>query len=73
MVTISAIYEKGKLRLLEALDLEEGQQVMITIQDHTPPAARDLLTLPVEERNRLLAEAAAKAEDSYRNDPGLSI
>ena len=31
--TVEAIYEKGVLRLLEPLDLAEGQRVRVTVDD----------------------------------------
>lgn len=36
------------------------------------PTARELLKLPLEERNRILAQQAAHAEYFYRNDPDLT-
>lgn len=35
-------------------------------------SARELLQLPLEERNRILEAQAAKAEAFYRNDPELT-
>ena len=76
---IRAVFEHGKLRLLDPVDLEEGQQVGIAILKEEKAvekpdgvlSARDLLKLPQEERNRLLAEAAARAEEDYRTDSNL--
>lgn len=45
-ITVNAIYENGKLVLLEPLDLQEGQQVQVTIlteRDRVLAALKDLL------------------------------
>ena len=81
MVTpIRAVYEHGQLRLLDPVELRDGQRVNIAIlaeeQTKQGPigtvSARDLLQLPIEERNRVLAEAAVRAEEYYRSDPDLT-
>lgn len=81
MNSFRAIFEEGRLRLLDPVDLEEGEQVSIAILKEAKAvekpdgtlSARDLLKLPLEERNRLLAEAAARAEEDYRTDPNLIV
>ena len=81
MVTsIRAVYEHGKLRLLDPVELENGQRVNIAILDKEQAdqrtggriSARELLRMPIEERNRIMAEAAARAEKDYRSDPDLT-
>jgi len=77
---VRAVFEKGRLRLLDPVDLEEGEQVCIAIlkeekagtKSSRPLSARELIKLPLEERNRILAEAAARAEEDYRTDPDLA-
>ena len=78
--SIRAVYEHGNLRLLDPVDLAEGEKVSLsiereaeqTIQPGKPLTARDLLRLPLDEQDRLLEEAAIKAEPYYRNDPDLT-
>jgi predicted DNA-binding antitoxin AbrB/MazE fold protein len=36
MVTVRAIYENGKLRLLDEVDLEEGQEFEIILKSTSP-------------------------------------
>ena len=74
---VRAIFEKVWLRLLDRVDLEEGEQVSIPILKREKAggksggalSARDFLKLPVAERTRLMAEAAALAEQDYRTIP----
>lgn len=45
-ITVNAIYENGKLVLLEPLDLQEGQQVQVTVlteRDRVRAALKDIL------------------------------
>ncbi len=78
MDSIRAVYQDGHLRLLDPVDLADGEQVSIAIirgRGQQPPArltARELLRLPLEERNRILVEAAARAEKDYRTNPDLT-
>ncbi len=81
MVTpIRAVYEHGQLRLLDPVKLRDGQQVNIAILEEERArqgfggrlSARELLRLPIEERNEVMAEAAGRAEEDYRNDPDLT-
>jgi predicted DNA-binding antitoxin AbrB/MazE fold protein len=78
---IRAVYEDGRLRLLDPVDLAEGEQVSIAIlrergrvRDRPVGAlsARNLLKLPAEQRDRILEGAAARAEEDYRTDPDLT-
>ena len=63
--TIAAIYEKGLLRPLEPLDLNEGTRVNIVVVDSAAAAFAQLAAiaaLPLEiERD----EAAARDHDRY--------
>ncbi len=79
--SIRAVYESGHLRLLDPVDLAEGEQVNVAILKETgdigahPRArmpARDLMKLPPAERNRILEAQAARAEASYRTDSLLT-
>jgi predicted DNA-binding antitoxin AbrB/MazE fold protein len=77
---IRAIYEHGSFRLLDPVDLTEGEKVNLsieraTLQNDQPGnrlSARDILKLPLAEQDRLLEEAAVKTEMYYRNDPDLT-
>ena len=79
---IRAIFESGHLRLLDPVDLAEGQQVNVAIledqegknpsETHVHLSARDLMKLPLAERNRILEERATRAEAYYRSDPALT-
>jgi predicted DNA-binding antitoxin AbrB/MazE fold protein len=79
-MSIRAVYERGQLRLLDPVDLEDGAEVNVTItraEESHPQAssrlsARDLLKMPVEERSRIMALAAARAEECYQNDSALT-
>ena len=51
--------------------VQEEQSAPVTLSGRTP-TARELLKLPLEERNRILSAQAAKAEVFYRTDPDLT-
>jgi predicted DNA-binding antitoxin AbrB/MazE fold protein len=75
---IRAVYERGQLRLLEQVDLNDGEQVEVTIQRGAVEkqagkrlSAREMMKLPIEERDKLLAAASSKAESAY-DDPELT-
>ena len=38
VVSVRAVYQEGQLRLLDPVDLAEGQIVDVTIQSESPPA-----------------------------------
>ena len=47
--------------------------IITQIEPHGRPwTAAELRTLPREQRNAILAEAAARAEPEYRNNPDLT-
>lgn len=76
---LRAIFENGQLRLLDPVDLQEGQEVNIAIlgeekapQGQVKLTAQDLLKLPLDERGKYLASMAAQAEEDYRSDPNLT-
>ena len=52
MATIRARYEKGVLTPLEPLDLEEGKEVVVSIEDAPPPAKGKESILEMFERLR---------------------
>ena len=76
---VRAIYENGRLRLLDPVSLKDGEQVSITIlpvaeshgislepDGNTPrPSARDLLKMAAGERDQALAAAADQAAQDY--------
>jgi predicted DNA-binding antitoxin AbrB/MazE fold protein len=79
--SIRAVFESGHLRLLDPVDLSEGEHVHVAILKDSEPSnagprgrisARELMKLPLDERNRILAEQASIAETHYRNDPDLT-
>jgi predicted DNA-binding antitoxin AbrB/MazE fold protein len=53
---VQAIYERGTLRLVEPVDLEEGTQVEVTISTETPE--------PDRSPSEILAEIAALPMES---------
>jgi predicted DNA-binding antitoxin AbrB/MazE fold protein len=75
---IRAIYEEGRLRLLDPVELTEGEEVSIAILRAAAAdtgsgfSARDLLRMPPIIRDEILARAAAQAEHEYRTDPDLT-
>ncbi len=69
--TVEVIYERGVLRLLTPVSLEEGKRLSATLTDLPAPERMDaayLLTLPRAERYRLLAKAAEAAAPEYEAD-----
>ncbi|MGH2515335.1 MAG: hypothetical protein ACRDHP_06740 [Ktedonobacterales bacterium] len=72
---------------LHVANLPPGQRVSVTIEvpdaassaladevaSHTAPhpTALDLMTLPLEERHRILAQTVADAAEAFRTDPEL--
>jgi predicted DNA-binding antitoxin AbrB/MazE fold protein len=80
LTVIRAIYEHGNLRLLDPVDLAEGEQVSLSIArdalSSNPSdrrlSAREMLKLPEVERRRLLAASAALAEEEYRTNKDLT-
>ena len=53
MITnVKARYSKGVLTPLEPLDLEEGKEVVVSIEDQTPLANREETILEMFERFR---------------------
>jgi len=77
---IRAVYEHGNLRLLDPVDLAEGEQVSLSIARAalpSPQAGRrlspsEIFKLPEAERRRLLAASAILAEEEYRTNRDLT-
>ncbi len=62
---VRAIYEDGRLRLLDPVALIEGEQVQVTIlsdRERTRAALGDLLVDPEPDRDDSVDEAALQAE-----------
>ncbi len=77
--TVEVVYERGVLRLLTPVLLEEGIRLSATLTD-SPALERPeridaayLLTLPRPERNRILAQAAEAAAPEYEADLALPV
>lgn len=62
---------RGKKLKLTVLETAEAQES--ALQYKPAPTARELLKLPLEERDRILSAQAALAEQIYRNDPELTV
>jgi predicted DNA-binding antitoxin AbrB/MazE fold protein len=73
---IRAIYEHGQLRLLDAIELVEGEQVTITIvheRESAKTALGDLLVTPSEITEDVNEEALFREiEVGFRGQPSLS-
>lgn len=74
---IRAIYNKGQLRLLEPVDLTEGQEIQLTIlsdEERVRAALGDLLVeIPDQMGEDIDEEALAREiEEGFRGQPPLS-
>lgn len=58
-------------KIVEADKIEEEDASTISNKPNIPEPV-ELMKLPLEERCRILAKAAAEAEDDYLNDPELT-
>lgn len=58
---VEAIYENGALRLLEPLDLQEGEKLVVTLDTVTPEARRDRLNATLDE----IASQVVCSEDDH--------
>ncbi len=77
MVAVRAIYENGQLRLLDPVDLQEGQEIYVTImseRERVRAALADILVqMPDPTDDDFDEEAAAREiEDAFRGLPPLS-
>ena len=69
MSTVRAKYENGVLTPLEPLDLEEGAEVMVSVEDATPPArAKEGGNSLLEMFQRLRESVPADAWDNMPTD-----
>ncbi len=62
---VRAVYEHGRLRVLDPVSLAEGEQVQVMIlreQERTRAALRDLLMDPGPDTGDVLDEAGLRAE-----------
>lgn len=62
---VRAVYENGRLRVLDPVSLGEGEQVQVMIlreQEHTRAALSDLLVAPGLDTGDVLDEAGLQAE-----------
>ena len=62
MTTVRARYEDGVLQPLEPLDLDEGREVTVSIEDAAPPQPNG--APPTEARQETLAEMFERYEKS---------
>lgn len=73
---IRAIYQNGQLRLLDAVDLVEGQEVQLVLvdePDRVDAALADLLVQPLDVEDDIDEEALLKEiEEAFRGQPPLS-
>lgn len=77
--TIRAIYENGRLRPLEPVDLNEGQEIQLTIlseEERVRAALGDLLVprAPVDpEKEDIDEEALMRQIDEELKDSGVTV
>jgi predicted DNA-binding antitoxin AbrB/MazE fold protein len=77
---VRAVYERGRLRLLDPVDLTEGQEVHVTIlseRDRAIAALKDILVEYPEEPDDALDDIDEEAimreiEEAFRGQPPLS-
>ena len=74
MATIRARYEKGVLTPLEPLDLEEGKEVVVSVQDAPQPGGEDHMksSTPSDDSScasRRLRELSRASSKGLRNCP----
>jgi predicted DNA-binding antitoxin AbrB/MazE fold protein len=77
MVSVRAIYEHGHLRLLDPVDLSEGQEIRVTIMSERELAraalADILVQMPDPTDDDFDEEAAMREiEEAFRGQPPLS-
>ena len=70
MVSIRAIYEEGKLRLLDPIALQEGQRVDIQV-DLNQSNERDLLQNALADLDIQWADPSTTVDDDIRDDDTL--
>jgi predicted DNA-binding antitoxin AbrB/MazE fold protein len=70
MAAIRAIYEDGKLRLLDPITLKEGQRVDIQL-DVNVETERDMLKKALHDLDVQWADPAAIVDDDQRDDDTL--
>jgi hypothetical protein len=58
-------------KIIEASKIEAEDVSLISGKPAVPEPV-ELMKLPLEERRKILAKAAAEAEDDYLNDPALT-
>jgi predicted DNA-binding antitoxin AbrB/MazE fold protein len=59
---VKAIYENGTLRLLEPVDLNNGEKVTVTVDSLTPEARRDRLNAVLD---RIAAQIVCRDDDHF--------
>lgn len=77
MVAVRAVYEGGHLRLLDPVDLKEGQEIYVTImseRERVRAALGDILVKPSRfVKDDIDEEALAReVEEGFRGVPPLS-